>query len=441
MRHWLADRHFRSLLKNSGYLTVAKVIAAIASLATLALAGRGLGLEGFGLLILVISYAQAASGISRFQSWQLIIRYGGGPYDKGDADPLKRATGFSLGLDIVSGLLGMVGAMLLLPLVGGWFGLPDPLIGEAMLYCLIIPFLAAATPVGILRVLDRFDLLSLQSSLYPIVRAILIGIAYWQGWPFAAYLLIWFLTEMFGQLLAWWWSWRELRRKDLTQGIAPTLRPDGLERAWPFAINVNLTITLKAAWGPVARLIVGGLLGPAGAALYRVAASIADSAQKPADLFAKAFYPEIVKMDVRSSRPWQFLLRGAALAAAIGLAAFLLLVIGGRPLIALTFGEEFLGAFAPLLVMAGVPLLVLISFPLQPTLYALDKPQSPLIARAVGVLAFLIAIFPLSEHFGLIGAAGAYLFGNVVMTAMLVGQTLREYRRIAPRGVKAPKRS
>src|SRR4030095_9666168 len=104
----------------------------------------------------------------------------------------------------------------------------------------------------------------------------------------------------------------------LLQGIRPTLRPTSLPGAWRFAIHVNLTSSLSAAWGPIARLVVGGLLGPASAALFRVASSLSDSAQKPADFLAKAFYPEIVRMDVRSKHPWKLMLRSAMTA---GLAA------------------------------------------------------------------------------------------------------------------------
>jgi hypothetical protein len=48
MRHWFKDRHFRSMLKNSGYLAASRVVAGIASIATLAFSGRGLGLVLFG---------------------------------------------------------------------------------------------------------------------------------------------------------------------------------------------------------------------------------------------------------------------------------------------------------------------------------------------------------------------------------------------------------
>ena len=113
MKHWFKDQHFRSLLKNTSYLAVSKGVAAIASIATLALTGRSLGLEAFGLLILIASYAQAVSGIVKFRSWQIVIRYGGPALVSGDDATFKRAVGFALGLDLSSGLLGMVAAMLL----------------------------------------------------------------------------------------------------------------------------------------------------------------------------------------------------------------------------------------------------------------------------------------------------------------------------------------
>ena len=64
MRHWFKDAHFRSVLKNSGYLAVSKIVAGLAGVATLAFAGRGLGVALFGTLILIVSYTKAASGIS-----------------------------------------------------------------------------------------------------------------------------------------------------------------------------------------------------------------------------------------------------------------------------------------------------------------------------------------------------------------------------------------
>ena len=112
MRHWFRDVHFRSLVKNSSYLAVSKAIAAVAGIATLAFAGRGLGVELFGMLILITSYAKAASGISKFQSWQLIVRYGGSALATGEHEEFKASTGFAFALDVVSGIGGMIVAVM-----------------------------------------------------------------------------------------------------------------------------------------------------------------------------------------------------------------------------------------------------------------------------------------------------------------------------------------
>src|SRR3954453_7414167 len=120
MNHWFEDRHFRSLLKNTGYLGLSKIVAALASVATLAFAGRDLGLVLFGTLILITSYTQAAVGLSKFQSWQLVVRYGGHGIECGHPQELKAAAGFALALDILGGFGGLIAAVLVLLLIARW---------------------------------------------------------------------------------------------------------------------------------------------------------------------------------------------------------------------------------------------------------------------------------------------------------------------------------
>lgn len=430
MKHWFKDAHFRSLLKNSSYLAVSKVVAAIAGIATLAFAGRGLGVMLFGMLVLITSYAKAASGLSKFQSWQLIVRYGGQALALGEHEDFKSSTGFAFALDVVSGIGGMIIAVIVLPFLGGWFGIPENYLWLAMLYCTLLPTMGAATPVGVLRALDRFDLISWQGTTYPIARAILAGIAFAAGAPFEIYVGIWFITDLGGDIYFWFLAWRELRRRGLLKGIRPTLRPTTLPGAWRFAIHVNLTSSLITAWGPIARLVVGGLLGPSAAALFRVASSLADSAQKPADFLSKAFYPEVVRMDLSTKHPWKLMLRSAALSGMVALAAVLLLLVGGKPLVSLIFGDEFLGAYPVLMVLIIAPVIGIFSFPLPSMLYALDRPDAPLKARLIGTIIYFGLITPLCWNFGIMGAAVAYVLAYASMGIVLALQVRAEYRRV-----------
>jgi O-antigen/teichoic acid export membrane protein len=433
MKHWFKDQHFRSLLKNSGYLAASRVVAAVASLAAVSFAAHALGVMLFGGLILITSYARAASGLSKFQSWQLIVRYGGRAL-QGQVDDFKTSTGFAFALDAVSGVGGMLVAVCILPLVAGWVGIASGQLWLAMLYCTLLPTMGAATPTGVLRTLDRFDLISWQSTVSPIGRVMLVAIAYFTGAPFGAYVAAWYVTDLGGDLYLWFLAWRELRRRGLMEGIRPTLRPESLPGAWRFAIHVNLNATVQAAWGPIARLVVGGLLGPAGAALFRVASSLSDSASKPADMLGKAFYPEIVRMDLTTKKPWKLMVRGTALASAVALIVILILVLGGKSIVSLRFGEEFLGAYDALLILMIEPFLSVFSFPLPPMLYALDRPDAVVKARLAGTLVYFAIIAPLCWAFGIIGAAIAFVLGNLATIAILLWQLQSEYRRVRATG-------
>ncbi len=226
MKHWFKDQHFRSLLRNSSYLAISRGVAMVCSLATVAFAGRGLGVILFGTMILITSYARAASGISKFQSWQLVVRYGGQGLAAGDPEIFKTSTGFAFALDVLSGVLGMIIAVAILPLLAPWVGISQEYLWLAVLYCTLLPTMGAATPSGVLRALDRFDLLSWAGTVTPIARALLAGTAFAAGAPFPVYVGIWYATDLCGDLYTWFLAVRELRRRGLLEGIRPTLKAD-----------------------------------------------------------------------------------------------------------------------------------------------------------------------------------------------------------------------
>ena len=435
MKHWFKDQHFRSLLKNSGYLAVSKVVAAIAQIATMALAAHALGLLLLGALILIDSYARSVSGLAKFQSWQLIVRYGGRVLH-GEHEDFKTSTGFAFGLDAISGVGGMLIGIVLLPFVGPWVGIEPGQVWLAMLYCTLLPTMAAATPTGVLRALDRFDQISWADSVTPISRLFVVLAIYLAGGGFIAYLAAWYATTLAGDLYDWFLAWRELRRRKLLKGIRPTLRPNSLPGAWRFAIQVNLTASVQSVWGPIARLTVGGLLGPAGAALFRVASVLSDGASKPADLLAKAFYPEVVRMDLSSKKPWKLMLRGTALASGLALAAILILVMGGKPIVSFLFGKEFLASYDAMLILMIVPFLSVFSFPLPPMLYALDRPDGPLKARVFGTIVYFVIVAPLCWNMGVNGAAIAFVLANVATVGTMLWQLRHEHGRVRPRKAK-----
>jgi O-antigen/teichoic acid export membrane protein len=127
------------------------------------------------------------------------------------------------------------------------------------------------------------------------------------------------------------------------------------------------------------------------------------------------------------------MLRGSAVAGAVGILAITIVILGGRPLIGLVFGQRFIAAYAPLMVLMLMSLMSVISFPFAPMLYARDRPEAPLIARLIGTLVYFAIVVPLSWRFGLVGAAAAFVIGYAAMFTALSAQLSREYRRARAR--------
>ena len=139
----------------------------------------------------------------------------------------------------------------------------------------------------------------------------------------------------------------------------------------------------------------------------------------------------------RSRKPWKLMLRGTALASAVAGLAILILLLGGKPIVSLLFGKQFLGAYDALVILMLVPFLSVFSFPLPPMLYALDRPDAPLTARLIGTGAFFLLIAPLAWRFGVVGAAIAFVIGNAATVLVMMWQLRQEHRRVRPRKVGA----
>jgi O-antigen/teichoic acid export membrane protein len=431
MNRWFSDGVFRTIVRNASYLAGGKLGGALLGLLALACAGRGMTTALFGTLILIHSYANGIGAVVKFQTWQFIVRYGAPALGRGDTNTLRDVTSFAVGLDLASGLLGMAGGMLLLPYAAGWFGLGPENLKLAMLYCTLIPTMTAASPTGILRVFDRFDQLALQQLVTPLVRSTGAAVSYLFGLGFTGFVLTWYLADLAGDLCLWVLSVQELRRHKLLSALRPSLFGPGrrLPRSWSFVWTTNIAHSIWAAWGPVSNLVVGALLGPAAAGLFKIAATFFDSASKPADLISRSFYPEIMRLDPSSRHPWQLAMRSAIISAGIAVIVLLLVMVGGKPVIDLTFGKRYAEAIDLLQLMTASLVVAMAAFPLESLLYMAGRERSALVAEGIAALCYAALLVVLIHLFGLLGAGLAYVAGVCIKTVLMLAPTILAYRR------------
>jgi O-antigen/teichoic acid export membrane protein len=431
MKHWFSDGAFRAIVRNATYLASGNVVGALLGLLALACAGRGMSPALFGTLVVVQAYAKSVSDFAKFQTWQFVVQFGTPALARQDIGRFRDVTGFSFGLDLVSGAIALVGGMLLLPLLSHAVGIKPEDFWWALGYCTLIPTLTAATPTGILRAIDRFDLIAVQEAITPLLRAIGSIIAYFGHLGFPGFIATWYLSALVGSGTLWLFAVQELRRQKINGALRPGLFGPArrIKGAWDFVWTTNFAHSIWSARNAGSNVVVGIVLGPAAAGVFKVALTFFDAAGTPASLMQKSFYPEIMRLDPASRRPWKLGLRSAALAGGLGVLVALLVIVVGKPLIAAVFGQQYLESYDVLKVMSAALVVSMAGFPLESLLYIAGRQRAALVAQALAAVLYAGLLVGLSHAIGIMGAAIAYFGGQCLEAFFQLVPTLAAYRR------------
>ncbi len=414
MRRWFADGIFRRVFKNAGFMLGGRATTGLLSLGTLGVAAQSLGAEKFGVLILVQTYVPVITALATFQSSQAVIKYGAVCLDEDDTPGLQALVKFTTLLDIAGVIVGSLLGYFAAPYIGPHVGWSDEVISCAQPYSLLIPFSIVATPTGLLRLYDRFELLTMQTVVTPLLRLIGVGIAALLSAPFWAYLLAYFVAGTVGGQLLAYLGWREIYRDGRLKGL--TLSFTGLSMLhggiWRFSIFSNLHSSIQIVTTQMSTFLVGFVAGPAAAGLFRISRDIATALTKPAELLNQSIYPEFARLD--SHGGWdQFaylILRSGAVAGGAG-ALFLALALAfGQPFLIFFFGAPFAGAYPPLVLLVAAAVITVSGFPMDPALYAMGRPSIPLRIDVVSMLLiFVPMLMVLTRIYGPAGAGIATL--------------------------------
>ncbi|NQV21683.1 MAG: lipopolysaccharide biosynthesis protein [Rhodospirillales bacterium] len=421
----------RRTFSNAGRLLSGKAVAGLLGLSCVALAARALGPEQFGALILIHTYVLVVSGIVKFRSWQAVIRYGAeclGAERRGDFQKLIK---FTTLLDVGSSVLGAVAAVLLAPLVGGWFGWDAETSRLAASYGWLILFMVEATPTGVLRLFDRFNLLAVQSTIAPFLRLLGAVAAYLAGAGLAEFLAVWFIAAATGRLVLLVMGWSELRRQNMTAGLGRgfgqlTTPHEGL---WKFVWFTNFNASLGLMLGNVTTLVVGATLGATDAGLFKIAREFSSVLGKPAQLLTQAIYPDLTRLwsDGDRKAAGKLILRSGLVAGAGAFAVLALIVLVGEQLLSLVVGEAFIGAYGIMVLLVSAKVISVFGFPLTPAMYAMGRPGLLLRINVVLTLLYLPLLVGLLEVMGRTGAGAATLvwaFFTFAVTALTVARLL-----------------
>lgn len=423
----------KRIAKNTGLMFGGKGGGAVFNVLVLLVVGRALGLEVAGSLFLIHSTMLTAAELGGFKSWQALIKFGVAHRERNDTGALHKLLRFSVGLDLASAILAFLAVEIFLYFGAGLIGLEPHYKLIAMGYCSVILLRQKSAAIGVLRLIDRFDLLALHAVVMPFSRLTGSLIAWALGGGLAGFVTVWFVASIADYVVLWVFAVRELRREGLWKGLfskPPTLRaPEaGL---WRFSWTANIDSSIAVAKQEIPVLLAGGVLGAAYAAVFKIAVQIASVLVKGTQQFDEVIYPELAQMTHKgeANKIWLLIIRSGAVL--VGIAAIVGTVVGvwGPAALSYLLQKDY-GPSAPLATLLLIAGAISAAYaPLLPTLYAAGRPGQAAIARATGVTVLLVLFVVLAKTIGPMGPGWAFIAADMVTLAMAIILTQRAIAR------------
>lgn len=426
---------FRRIIRGLGSVLGGKAGAGIIGLGYLLIATRALGPRDYGVLMLVHGYVTAVCAIVEFPAWQAVIRYGEEAHVERNPARLIRLLNFSAKVELLGGMVAIVTAALLAPVVGPHLGWPPEVQKYAIPYSIALLGSIRSVPAGYLQLVDRFDLLGWHNLVTPLVRLIGSIIVLATGGGIIQFLIVWMVAALAEFATLWGLGFWQARKHldDPVHKPQPGHVPTENPGIWRFLVSSNADLTLRQLANKLAPLIVGWTLGPAMAGMLSVAQRATVVIDPVAQILGDTSYStwaKIVHQDGARTKLRKTLLRIALLAVAICLPLILVVSFFSEDLIRLLAGAAFVSA-APIMVYLVIARsIAFMGPPCGSALSAMGHPSWSLWSNLAANFAALSLLPWLLTRYGLFGAAYQSMIQAVVATILLLIMVRRAAMRL-----------
>lgn len=419
-----------AVIQNAGWMLGGKGVGALLSLVYLALATRSLGPEGFGAFALILGTGQAVLGFVTFQTWQVVVRYGVVHLHEGRRDRLDRLQSFCLALDVASALAGILIATLVITLLGSHFGWAPELRRESLIFCCALLVSITSTPIGILRLHDRFAIAATAETVTPVMRMAGALVAVLADAGIVGFLAAWAVAELVAAAFTWVAAVR-VGGFTVRAGRGVLAENPGIRR---FALLTNAGSSLTAVAKQVPTLLVGWIAGAGAAGGYRLAFQLSTALTKFSTTLSRAVFPELMRARAKSTREDVIGLfrRITMLAAAAGTIVMIFLFLLGEPVLHLVGGKHYVAVYPLLLLLGGAAVLDLVGVSFEPALFAAGRAGTALLLRLVMMVTLVGLLVVLVPGMGPAGAAVAALVSSSVGLTLLGFAAWRALRAAPP---------
>jgi O-antigen/teichoic acid export membrane protein len=414
-RHPLLARTLRNLVHLAGGNASAAAINAL----VLVIMARMLGPAALGVFAMIESYGTLVDQIVRLETWQPLIRYGAQALE--ERHPTRFLALVKLGIlaDFAGAALAAGVALTAVPLAAHLLHWNSATADLARWYCLAVLAGISSTPVGVLRIFDRFRQFAWLEPSTAVVRLIAVGLAFWLHGSIWHLLLIFIAVQWLYRLALGLLAWRELRNQGYGNPFAASLaevRP--LARGyWRLTVATNAAALVRKSTQELDVLIVGSIAGATVVGIYDLVRRITTAAVKAGTMVQQVALPDLSRLWARRDiRGFKTLVGQIELLTTVAGIAFVLLVaVRGDWIIESLAGPRFAAAAGPLFVQSIAGCLFLCGSAIRPALITMGSETRLLGIVLISAAAFYLTLFLAVPSLGAIGASAAHVVFNLML--------------------------
>lgn len=403
------------LFKNASWLFGGKSASGIFTAIQTIIVARMLGVSDYGLLTLVIAYISVLNMFFDLKVWETATKYIGTYLERGEHDKTRSMIKLSYILDIGSGVIAFIIAILTAKLISTYIiHSPDAYVLIWIFSISLFIDTANSTSDAILRVFDRFKSIALINSLQKFFRLIVVVGLLFADFGIKGVLYGFILASFVGFTVRMWVVIKTLYENNLQGWLSADLgliKNEWKGIAW-FLGNTSFIATLKTGNERyLGVMILGYFAGKDAVAYYKIASTVASLANKIVDPLYEAIYPELVKFTSSNAiKDFKKMIKSTTKSLVLIIVPLTaVIIIFAEPILRLIFGAEYVPATNALRILAVAVLIVRFTFWINPALLAMGRPGLRTILGVITTVAYLVLMLILVPPYSYLGAAFAFL--------------------------------
>jgi O-antigen/teichoic acid export membrane protein len=418
--------------RNAFHLASGNASAVGLGMISLAVSAQMLGPALLGILATIEGYGRMVDQIVRLETWQALIRYGADALEKQDRNRFRSLVKLGVVMDLVGASSSAAVAFLAIPIAAHWLNWDSATSMMARVYCIAVLFGISSTPIGVLRLFNRFAAIAWLDPAIAAVRLGGVALIWAMNGSLWAFLILGIVLQCAQRVILGRMAWRELKAQGYVGIFSAPISNAGsrFPGIWSFILAANGTLLIRKSTQEIDLLAVAAIAGPAGAGVYHLVRKFTMTAAKAGAMMQQVVYPELARLWARRDlAAFATTIRQVeVLTIGFGLTLVGVTALAGDQIIRIIGGSKFEDAAMPLIVQSFAALLFLSGSALRPGLASMGLQAKMMPTVIASAIAFYAILFTAVPQLGVVGAGLAHIAFNAIWlpaSALLFTRSLR----------------